>query len=167
MHLAKISLLKEFPPLETILHEDRGILGYVHFVISGTCMILQCLKMKVKTNLKTGKKTFELMKITEDNPDEEQFESEEDRLKKFREQKHDTSAQANLAKLNEEIDDEIGKSSSDEGGSSEEEFANLMKKVSFIGFTTYIIFSIYIYIISFGKEVCYNIKHSADEIGSI
>lgn len=128
--MAKISILKEFAPLETILHEDRGILGYVHFVISGTCMILQCLKMRVKRNPKTGKRTYELMKLTDVNPEEEQFMSEEERLKKFREQDGDMSAQAKLAKLNEEIDEEIGKSSSDESGSSEEEFANLMKKVS-------------------------------------
>lgn len=130
-HLAKISILKEFAPLETILHEDRGILGYVHFVISGTCMILQCLKMRVKRNRKTGKKTYELMNLTETSPEEEEFMSEEERLKKFREQERDVSAQAKLAKMNEEIDEDIGKVSSDEGGSSEEEFANLMKKVSF------------------------------------
>lgn len=130
MHLAKISTLKEFSPLETILHEDRGILGYVHFVISGTCMILQCLKMKVKKNLKTGKKTYELMKLSEKDPEEEEYMSEEERLKRFRQQERDVSAQANLAKLNEQIDEDIGKSSSDESGSSEEEFENLMKKVS-------------------------------------
>lgn len=72
------------------------------------------------------------MKLTEINPDEEEFMSEEERLKKFREQEHDVSAQATLAKLNEQIDEEIGKSSSDESGSSEEEFENLMQKVSSI-----------------------------------
>lgn len=124
-------MLKEFAPLETILHEDRGILGYVHFVISGTCMILQCLKLRVRKSFKTGKKTYELLKLTEINPEEEELLSEEERLKKFREQEQRTGAQDTLVKINEEIDEEIGKSSSDESGSSEEEFENLMKKVCY------------------------------------
>lgn len=43
----KISTLRQFDPLETIYYEDKGQLSYVHFVVSGECMILQCLKMNV------------------------------------------------------------------------------------------------------------------------
>lgn len=41
-------MLRQFEPLETIYYEDKGQLSYVHFVISGECMILQCLKMLVR-----------------------------------------------------------------------------------------------------------------------
>lgn len=71
------------------------------------------------------------MKLTDKTPEEEHYMSEEERLKKFREQERDVSAQANLTKMNEEIEEEIGKSSSDESEGSDEEFAKLMTKVSY------------------------------------
>lgn len=43
----KLGLIRQFDPLETICYEDKGHVSYVHFVISGECMILQCLKIKV------------------------------------------------------------------------------------------------------------------------
>ena len=39
--------IQQFQPMETIYHEDTGILSHVYFILSGQCMILQCLKMKV------------------------------------------------------------------------------------------------------------------------
>ncbi|XP_016961110.1 uncharacterized protein LOC108031864 isoform X2 [Drosophila biarmipes] len=51
--------LKQFNPLDTIFCEDTGSMTNVHFVLSGECLILQCLNMKV--GLKKGKKIFELM----------------------------------------------------------------------------------------------------------
>ncbi|XP_054725388.1 uncharacterized protein LOC129235526 isoform X1 [Anastrepha obliqua] len=59
----RLALIRQFDPLETILYEDKGYDSYVHFVISGECMILQCLKVKV--TLKTGGKIFELVNISE------------------------------------------------------------------------------------------------------
>lgn len=44
----KLCVLRQFEPLETIYYEDKGQLSYVHFVISGECMILQCLQMLVR-----------------------------------------------------------------------------------------------------------------------
>ncbi|XP_037732500.1 uncharacterized protein LOC119563258 isoform X1 [Drosophila subpulchrella] len=51
--------LKQFDPLETIFCDDIGSMTNVHFVLSGECLILQCLNMKV--SLKKGKKFLELM----------------------------------------------------------------------------------------------------------
>nr|XP_036674147.1 uncharacterized protein LOC108018276 isoform X2 [Drosophila suzukii] len=51
--------LKQFDPLDTIFCEDIGSMTNVHFVLSGECLILQCLNMKV--SLKKGKKFLELM----------------------------------------------------------------------------------------------------------
>ncbi|XP_065355185.1 uncharacterized protein LOC135949524 [Calliphora vicina] len=60
----KLCVLRQFEPLETIYYEDKGQLSYVHFVISGECMILQCLKMMVSH--KRGVKSFELADITKE-----------------------------------------------------------------------------------------------------
>lgn len=43
--LAKI---QQYSPLQTIYAEDTGKLNPVFFVLSGSCMILQCLKMSVR-----------------------------------------------------------------------------------------------------------------------
>uniref|UniRef100_A0A034WRV2 cAMP-dependent protein kinase regulatory subunit n=1 Tax=Bactrocera dorsalis TaxID=27457 RepID=A0A034WRV2_BACDO len=63
----KLGLIRQFDPLETIYYEDKGHISYVHFVISGECMILQCLKMKVTT--KAGGKSFELFDISQNEGD--------------------------------------------------------------------------------------------------
>ncbi|KAI8121933.1 hypothetical protein CVS40_7185 [Lucilia cuprina] len=60
----KLCVLRQFEPLETIYHEDKGQMSYVHFVISGECMILQCLKIMVSQ--KNGVKTFELTDIAKE-----------------------------------------------------------------------------------------------------
>ncbi|XP_058982648.1 LOW QUALITY PROTEIN: uncharacterized protein LOC131804180 [Musca domestica] len=41
----KLGILRQFEPLQTIYYEDEGHLGYVYFVLSGECMILQCLEV--------------------------------------------------------------------------------------------------------------------------
>ncbi|KAL9892185.1 uncharacterized protein ACN2A1_007866 isoform 1-T1 [Glossina fuscipes fuscipes] len=61
----KVSSLKEFNPLETIYYEDKGQADYTYFVISGECMILQCLKIRVSE--KKGSKFFELVEIDKDS----------------------------------------------------------------------------------------------------
>ncbi|XP_055852704.1 uncharacterized protein LOC129916637 [Episyrphus balteatus] len=61
VYACKVGLLKQYEPLETIYYEDKGPLSYVHFVISGQCMILQCLKMKVSE--KGKKKSYSLLDI--------------------------------------------------------------------------------------------------------
>lgn len=58
----KLSVLHQFEPLETIYYEDKGPLSYVHFVVSGECMILQCLQMKVTQ--KNGKSSYDLVDLT-------------------------------------------------------------------------------------------------------
>ncbi|XP_023158482.1 uncharacterized protein LOC101458382 isoform X1 [Ceratitis capitata] len=58
----KLGLIRQFDPLETICYEDKGHVSYVHFVISGECMILQCLKIKATT--KKGGKSFELVDLS-------------------------------------------------------------------------------------------------------
>lgn len=42
-----LSKIRQYNPLQTIYAEDMGRLNSVFFVLSGNCMILQCLKMNV------------------------------------------------------------------------------------------------------------------------
>lgn len=44
-----LSRIKQYNEQQTIYKEDDndGLLTYSHFVLSGQCMILQCLKLKV------------------------------------------------------------------------------------------------------------------------
>ncbi|KAM7360315.1 uncharacterized protein ACRADG_004761 isoform 2-T2 [Cochliomyia hominivorax] len=67
INTCKLCMLRQFEPLETIYHEDKGDLSYVYFVISGECMILQCLKMMVRQ--RRGIKTFELIDTTKEASD--------------------------------------------------------------------------------------------------
>ncbi|XP_016951796.1 uncharacterized protein LOC108025728 isoform X2 [Drosophila biarmipes] len=60
----KYSYLVQYEPLETIYLGDKGSLGYVRFVLSGECVILQCLSMKVTTD--DGKVNYELTEIDKD-----------------------------------------------------------------------------------------------------
>lgn len=43
-----LARIREFGPLQTIYAKDVGRLNSVYFVLSGSCMILQCLKMNVR-----------------------------------------------------------------------------------------------------------------------
>lgn len=42
-----MSKIRQYEPLQTIYGEDIGRLNSVFFVLSGTCTILQCLKLNV------------------------------------------------------------------------------------------------------------------------
>ncbi|XP_070072392.1 uncharacterized protein [Drosophila takahashii] len=55
--------LKQFEPLDTIFCDDIGSMTNVHFVVSGECLILQCLNIRVSQKKK--KKFFELLPTTE------------------------------------------------------------------------------------------------------
>ncbi|KAH8354425.1 hypothetical protein KR084_010624 [Drosophila pseudotakahashii] len=55
--------LKQFEPLDTIFCDDIGSMTNVHFVLSGECLILQCLNIRVCQKKK--KKFFELLPATE------------------------------------------------------------------------------------------------------
>lgn len=59
------SQLTQFDPLQFIYSENRGAVSCVHFILSGECIILQCLKMKVRKA--NGKKIYELISVN--NPD--------------------------------------------------------------------------------------------------
>ncbi|KAL7728905.1 hypothetical protein ACLKA6_004244 [Drosophila palustris] len=59
LNACKMSSLKQFKPLDTIYSQDKGTLTNVHFVLSGECVILQCLNLKVKK--RNGKKVYELL----------------------------------------------------------------------------------------------------------
>ncbi|SPP89889.1 blast:Cyclic nucleotide-binding domain-containing protein 2 [Drosophila guanche] len=54
----KFASIQQFDPLDTIYEEDLGSLSVVYFVLSGECMVLQCLHMKV--NYVGKKKTYTL-----------------------------------------------------------------------------------------------------------
>ncbi|XP_064554401.1 uncharacterized protein LOC135439600 isoform X1 [Drosophila montana] len=60
----KLCTLKQYKPLDTIYIHDRGTLTNVHFVLSGECVILQCLEMKVI--IKNGRKIHQLVDQLED-----------------------------------------------------------------------------------------------------
>ncbi|KAH8285982.1 hypothetical protein KR054_000263 [Drosophila jambulina] len=60
----KYGYLVQYEPLDTIYLGETGSLSYVRFVLSGECVILQCLNMKVSH--KDKKATFELTAVDED-----------------------------------------------------------------------------------------------------
>ncbi|XP_017855997.1 PREDICTED: uncharacterized protein LOC108608895 [Drosophila arizonae] len=62
----KLCTLKQYNPLDTIYSHDRGTLTNVHFVLSGECLILQCLNMKVVVN--NGKKMYHLVDTSDGGP---------------------------------------------------------------------------------------------------
>ncbi|KAH8308637.1 hypothetical protein KR044_003699 [Drosophila immigrans] len=45
----KLGLIKQYDPLCTIHPEDKDSINHVHFVLSGECVLLQCLHMKAST----------------------------------------------------------------------------------------------------------------------
>ncbi|KAH8384465.1 hypothetical protein KR200_009250 [Drosophila serrata] len=60
----KYGFLAQYEPLDTIYLGETGSLSYANFVLSGECVILQCLSMKVAK--KDGQPTFELTPIDAD-----------------------------------------------------------------------------------------------------
>ncbi|XP_064537076.1 uncharacterized protein LOC135427486 [Drosophila montana] len=56
--------LAQYDPLQSIYSEDRGAVSCVHFILSGECVILQCLKM-LQVVKADGTKTFELISVKE------------------------------------------------------------------------------------------------------
>ncbi|XP_016983332.2 uncharacterized protein LOC108047600 isoform X1 [Drosophila rhopaloa] len=69
----KYAYLVQYEPLETIYLGDKGSLGFVRFVLSGECVILQCLNMKVTH--KDGKTNYELTEIDKDKEGLDMFQS--------------------------------------------------------------------------------------------
>uniref|UniRef100_W8BHV8 Cyclic nucleotide-binding domain-containing protein 2 n=1 Tax=Ceratitis capitata TaxID=7213 RepID=W8BHV8_CERCA len=61
----QLATLQQFEPYETIYHENKGLQTFVCFVISGTCMILQCLRIKVSKN--QNRKQFALTDVVKRN----------------------------------------------------------------------------------------------------
>ncbi|XP_016951652.1 uncharacterized protein LOC108025627 [Drosophila biarmipes] len=62
VNASKYGTIQQFDPLETIYTEDLGSMSYVYFVLSGECVILQCLHMKV--NMVNREKVFELAVVS-------------------------------------------------------------------------------------------------------
>ncbi|XP_055916884.1 uncharacterized protein LOC129949437 isoform X2 [Eupeodes corollae] len=121
----KVGLLKQYEPLETIYYEDKGPLTYVHFVISGECMIVQCLKMKVTE--KRHKKSYSLLDIQEgDTTLPFRDMTKEQIFKKLVESKIKGGARLDVV----ESDDKTVNSSSDseEDDQEEEEVPGVYKK---------------------------------------
>ncbi|XP_037952850.1 uncharacterized protein LOC119683280 isoform X2 [Teleopsis dalmanni] len=75
----KMAQLRQFEPLETIYYEDKGHVSPVYFIVSGECMILQCLKLKVTEF--NEKKSYELVDIS-DEKQEGLFQTDEESSKK-------------------------------------------------------------------------------------
>ncbi|XP_034130776.1 uncharacterized protein LOC117585412, partial [Drosophila guanche] len=64
INACRIGTIKQYNPLETIFNEDKGTLTNVHFVLSGECLLLQCLNITV--SLKNGKKIYQLRDASEE-----------------------------------------------------------------------------------------------------
>ncbi|XP_017028908.1 uncharacterized protein [Drosophila kikkawai] len=62
VNACKYANIHQFDTLETIYTEDQGSMSSVYFVLSGECVILQCLHMKV--NLVNREKVYQLAKVT-------------------------------------------------------------------------------------------------------
>ncbi|KMZ10071.1 uncharacterized protein LOC6740153 isoform X1 [Drosophila simulans] len=60
VNASKYGSIQQFDPLETIYTEDLGTMSYVYFVLSGECVVLQCLHMKV--DIVNREKVFQLPK---------------------------------------------------------------------------------------------------------
>ncbi|XP_033171743.1 uncharacterized protein LOC117148477 [Drosophila mauritiana] len=60
VNASKYGTIQQFNPLETIYTEDLGTMSYVYFVLSGECVVLQCLHMKV--DIVNREKVFHLPK---------------------------------------------------------------------------------------------------------
>ncbi|KAH8368807.1 hypothetical protein KR084_007731, partial [Drosophila pseudotakahashii] len=61
VNASKYGTIQQFDPLETIYTEDLGSMSFVYFVLSGECVVLQCLHMKV--NMIDREKVFELAMV--------------------------------------------------------------------------------------------------------
>ncbi|XP_001355055.1 uncharacterized protein [Drosophila pseudoobscura] len=61
----------QYDPLETIYVEDKGSLNMVHFILSGECVVLQCLNLKI--NQSRGKTIIDLSDIEKDNESKAMF----------------------------------------------------------------------------------------------
>ncbi|KAH8246906.1 hypothetical protein KR032_003061 [Drosophila birchii] len=61
----RLGSLQQYSPLDTMYCDDEGSLTNVHFVLSGECLILQCLRMAV--TMKKGKQVFKLLTAEEDD----------------------------------------------------------------------------------------------------
>ncbi|KAH8289865.1 hypothetical protein KR054_012401 [Drosophila jambulina] len=62
VNACKYANIQQFDTLETIYTEDEGSMSSVYFVLSGECVILQCLHMKV--NLVNREKVYQLAKVS-------------------------------------------------------------------------------------------------------
>ncbi|XP_023160867.1 uncharacterized protein LOC111592712 [Drosophila hydei] len=60
--------LEQYDPLHSIYSEDRGAVSCVHFILSGECVVLQCLKM-FQVIKPDGTKTYELVTVKESEND--------------------------------------------------------------------------------------------------
>ncbi|XP_017066776.1 uncharacterized protein LOC108104933 [Drosophila eugracilis] len=58
VNASKYGSIQQFDPLETIYTGDMGSMSFVYFVLSGECVVLQCLHMKV--DMINREKVFEL-----------------------------------------------------------------------------------------------------------
>ncbi|XP_022209002.2 uncharacterized protein LOC111065247 [Drosophila obscura] len=61
----------QYDPLETIYVEDKGSLSMVHFILSGECVILQCLNIRIGN--RKGKTVIDLTDIEKDNESKSMF----------------------------------------------------------------------------------------------
>ncbi|KAH8408917.1 hypothetical protein KR009_003749 [Drosophila setifemur] len=66
----------QYEPLDTIYLGDKGSMGGVYFVLSGECVILQCLNMKVTTT--EGEANFELTELDKGNGELDMFQNSKD-----------------------------------------------------------------------------------------
>ncbi|KAH8397996.1 hypothetical protein KR222_009174 [Zaprionus bogoriensis] len=94
----KFGILRQYDPLDTIYPDEKDNVLYVHFVLSGECVLLQCLHMKAscasfiypihitlsvtppQTSVVNGEMNYELVDV---EPEESDSDAEEDKGETF------------------------------------------------------------------------------------
>ncbi|KAH8347092.1 hypothetical protein KR059_005173 [Drosophila kikkawai] len=118
----RLGTLKQYSPLDTIYAEDAGSLTEVHFVLSGECLILQCLNMAV--TMKKGKRVFRLMAAHEDETSRMLRQGVKSQYSALSKRKDETASQAEISRLVE--------SSSSSSDSDPNSVKQLMRKMNLL-----------------------------------
>ncbi|XP_034118719.1 uncharacterized protein LOC117577871 [Drosophila albomicans] len=74
----KFGMIRQYDPMSTIYPEEKDSINHVHFVLSGECVLLQCLHMKVNTV--KGELQYELPEVLKD---ESENDAEDDKPEPF------------------------------------------------------------------------------------
>ncbi|KAH8293611.1 hypothetical protein KR054_002173 [Drosophila jambulina] len=117
----RLGTLKQYSPLDTMYCDDAGHLTNVHFVLSGECLILQCLKMAV--TIKKGKEVTHLMAAEEDETSRMLRQGVKSEISGLSNRRDDTASEAAIA-LNKLVESSSSNTSDEDPNSGK----HLMRK---------------------------------------